>query len=137
MKLTSDRIQIADANGMGQILDEYVFDTMLELTNKNGTVNLYGDCIFAVQHKSNVDENVIGAEVEEQSIADFLTDLSRVAEPESLPIRITEICQGSLDQHPGRTKYVVDESTVRITYDHGKTVRFDTEQHGILTSPDK
>ncbi len=120
MKLTSDALTVADTETAAQILDEYVPDAMLTLELDNDTIYLHGDWVFAVQHESNVNDNVIGIEAPGDNI-DFLADLAHIADPESLPFTLTEVCQGLLDQHPGLTRYKVTRDSIEMTYGNGNT----------------
>lgn len=130
-RTTSDYITVADTDLAAQLVDEYVTDPELTLALNDDVITLSGEWIFAVQHESNVDDTVIGIEPEDN--INFLADLARIADSESLPFTITEICQGTLDQHPGMARYTVTADEITMTYD-GPTKTWAVANHGIVTT---
>ncbi len=136
MKLSSDTIKVTDTDIAEQIVNEYL--TTAELTlelqsfNDDHHITLNGSWIFAVEHQSNTDQDhTIGEPIHN---LDFLADIARITAPDSLPFTITEVCEGTLDEHPGLTRYTVTADTITMRTDYGKELTWDVADHGIITA---
>ncbi len=135
MNLTSDYITVTDHDTAKQIVNEYLTacELTLSVSNKYGDSGIYitGDWIFAVEHESNSEDgHTMGEPVNN---LDFLADVARIATEGAFPFKVTEITQGTLDTHPGITKYKVTRDTITMRTGTGETKRWEVANHGIIT----
>lgn len=132
MNVTSDLITVADTDLAEQIVTEY--QTVPELTlaiYNDDQLYIKGDWVFAVEHESNIEDDHPTGEPKDN--LHFLADVAHAANEQSLPFMISEVCRGSLDVHPGLTKYTVDRSTITMTTDSGKEKTWPVSEWGIIT----
>lgn len=134
MKTVSDRITVTDTETAEQIVTEYRTCAELTLKHDTNTVFLFGEWIFAVEHESNAEQEH-GTTGEPIDNLNFIADIVRVAEDDELPFTITEICEGSFDIHPGRTRYTATKDEITIMHDDGGTRTEQTSDYGIITNP--
>jgi hypothetical protein len=132
-RLTSDRIKIADEDVAEQITEQYLTHFQLSLELQNEYLSVNGEWIFAVEHEDTSDEDEVYGEP--LNNLDFLADVARVADADAFPFTITEVCQGSLDHHPGMTRYDVTADEIRMTYGDGNIKTWAVADHGIVTTP--
>lgn len=130
-KTTSDTIKVADSDLAEQLITEYNTVPELTLTLQNDHLTLGGEWIFALQHESTLDDDHMTGEP--ISNMDFLADVVRITEDSELPFTVTEICQGTLDEHPGLARFEASHDSITMTYGGG-TKEWETSDFGILTT---